>query len=179
MCYTCRLKHQQDIYQQKGGKLWRRQNIPKGQCSVCKKEIYLWRDNQLVCKECVNKPTGCMCANNQYKSIRKEDGTFDNEHRVVAEAILKRTLLDKEVIHHIDENPKNNSFNNLLVLSDSDHKKLHKYLQRQRAVLEQSNIGNLENCWNSLRVSYTTAWLETTNVMVLKIWELANQQPSS
>lgn len=32
--------------------------------------------------------------------------------------------------------------------------------------------GNSENCWNSLIVPMTTTWLETTNVKVIKLWEI-------
>ena len=37
---------------------------------------------------------------------------------------------------------------------------------------------NTENCWDTLRVPLTTAWLETTGANVIKLWELGNQQPS-
>lgn len=50
--------------------------------------------------------------------------------------------------------------------------KLHFYLNRQRALLEQSNNGNAENCWNNLIVPMTTAWLETTSAKVQKLWEI-------
>lgn len=32
--------------------------------------------------------------------------------------------------------------------------------------------GNSANCWNSLIVPMTTTWLETTNVKVIKLWEI-------
>jgi len=56
---------------------------------------------------------------------------FVREHVLIAESILGRTLKGSEQIHHVDGNPSNNSFNNLVICPDmSFHKLLH---IRQRA----------------------------------------------
>lgn len=48
------------------------------------------------------------------------------EHRVVAEAMLGRSLLPGEVVHHIDGNKRNNAANNLRVFSSqAEHVKFH------------------------------------------------------
>jgi hypothetical protein len=49
------------------------------------------------------------------------------EHRVVAERVIGRFLALGEAVHHIDRNPRNNSPENLRVLSVPDHKRLHRY----------------------------------------------------
>lgn len=54
-------------------------------------------------------------------------------HRIMAEQILGRKLKKGEVVHHIDENKLNNSFDNLIVLSRSDHTKLHIAKRRKYA----------------------------------------------
>lgn len=46
-------------------------------------------------------------------------------HRVVAEKKIGRKLEKWEIVHHIDGNKHNNSPDNLLVMSQSDHIKLH------------------------------------------------------
>jgi hypothetical protein len=47
-------------------------------------------------------------------------------HRVVAEAVLGRSLLEDEVVHHGDLNRKNNKPSNLYVFPDqSTHMKAH------------------------------------------------------
>lgn len=52
------------------------------------------------------------------------------EHIVVAESILGRRLLEGEVVHHLDCNRSNNSPDNLLVISNPMHAKLHTWLDK-------------------------------------------------
>lgn len=47
------------------------------------------------------------------------------EHILVAERILRRSLLEGEHVHHRDRNRQNNDPSNLLVLTSSEHGKLH------------------------------------------------------
>lgn len=46
-------------------------------------------------------------------------------HRYVAQKKLKRPLTSADAVHHIDGNKRNNKSDNLLILSHSDHIKLH------------------------------------------------------
>lgn len=47
------------------------------------------------------------------------------EHQLVAENKLGRMLNPDEVVHHLDHNRKNNSPENLLVMTNSEHARLH------------------------------------------------------
>lgn len=53
-------------------------------------------------------------------------GMYVFEHVLIAEKILGRPLNKNEVVHHIDENPANNSPSNLAVMSRGRHTYIHK-----------------------------------------------------
>lgn len=46
-------------------------------------------------------------------------------HRVLMENKLNRMLLTSEVIHHLDENKENNSIDNLVIMTNAEHVRLH------------------------------------------------------
>lgn len=46
-------------------------------------------------------------------------------HRVIAEARAGRFLADYEVVHHVDGNPENNHWENLQIMTQSEHAKEH------------------------------------------------------
>ncbi len=52
------------------------------------------------------------------------------EHRLVMEEHLGRYLWPWEVVHHIDENKRNNTIENLLVMDPGEHMALHAELRR-------------------------------------------------
>ncbi len=76
--------------------------------------------------------------NNGYRRIYKPEHpscmTSDNwkgyiyEHRYVVEIAMGRLLKDDEVVHHLDCNRSNNRIENLLVLSNAMHSKLHSWI---------------------------------------------------
>lgn len=52
------------------------------------------------------------------------------EHISVAEENMGRSLLDDEVVHHLDFNRRNNKPTNLLVLTKGMHNRLHKWINK-------------------------------------------------
>jgi hypothetical protein len=46
-------------------------------------------------------------------------------HRIVAEQMLGRSLKKDEIVHHIDGNKRNNNPSNLMVMTQSEHCRLH------------------------------------------------------
>ncbi len=57
------------------------------------------------------------------KSYTKTYGR--HTHRVVAEQMLGRPLQKGEIVHHIDGNKRNNDPSNLMVMTQSEHCRLH------------------------------------------------------
>lgn len=140
----------------------------EAKCIVCGKTIIKNRKTQILCYECFLKTKHKTVDN--YNSVKRtKDGRSTLGRQVIIELGLK---LNDMVVHHLDENPNNNSYNNLLILNKSNHAKLHRFLEKNWSLLLKNNSSNLENCWNSLRVQLTTTWLETMSVKVLKITEI-------
>lgn len=59
------------------------------------------------------------------------------EHRVVAENKIERLLRDDEVVHHINLNKLDNRPENLVVLTEDQHRKVHGFLAQKRMVILQ------------------------------------------
>lgn len=70
--------------------------------------------------------------NTHHKSFDTGTGIYGvYEHVLIAESyVLGRPLQDGEVVHHLDGNRANNSPDNLLVLQNSMHTKLHGWLNK-------------------------------------------------
>lgn len=168
MCRVCYLEHKRNYAQEryKNDPSIRRRKII---CEVCKQEYLGWRKEQKYCSDCwkLSRNLAKETLNtNQYKFIGRKC-----EHRLIAESILGK-LSYNMVVHHVDDNPKNNDVKNLMVMDRKTHIRLHQYLDLQRAIIEKSMNENRGNCWNTLIVPMTTAWLETTSAKVIKLWEI-------
>lgn len=61
----------------------------------------------------------------KYIKIKLPDGTTRDEHRLVMEKIIGRKLKYNEVVHHKDENGKNNDPSNLEIKTRSKHTSEH------------------------------------------------------
>jgi hypothetical protein len=53
------------------------------------------------------------------------DGIRKAEHKIVAEKAIGRDLKPNEIVHHINHNRLDNNPKNLLVLTRSEHTRLH------------------------------------------------------
>ncbi len=49
------------------------------------------------------------------------------KHRFLKELELGRKLMEKEIVHHRDGNNKNNELDNLIIITQSEHCKLHNF----------------------------------------------------
>lgn len=65
---------------------------------------------------------------NGYREFRERNQkvlTRGYEHRIVMEAHLKRKLRREETVHHINGNKLDNRLENLEVISNSEHARMH------------------------------------------------------
>jgi len=61
--------------------------------------------------------------------LRVTDGT--HYHRLIMENKLGRKLFSWEHVHHIDENKRNNDPDNLMIVTNSEHRKMHASTQKR------------------------------------------------
>ena len=63
------------------------------------------------------------------------------EHHIIVCEALKMTSIPKGwCVHHCDFNPHNNEFSNLVLLTMSDHRKLHSYLEGVTTISKESTL---------------------------------------
>lgn len=114
----------------------------KFECYFCKKEFIDWEANR-PCKRvfCSRKCKGSFMKTQtgqqaiHWKNARTNHngGYFiitreckpQLEHRFVMEEFLGRKLSKNEHIHHLNGNKKDNKLENLILLTNSEHKRLH------------------------------------------------------
>lgn len=141
-------------------------------CIICGATFKSTRKSGKYCSTCFSKLNKFTISSGAYvyNKGKYKEGLLT--HKAIATKVLGRPLSTNEVVHHMDGNKENNSISNLIVLSRSKHVALHRFLNMQGALMQGCINGNSENCWNSLIVPMTTTWLETTNVKVIKLWEI-------
>lgn len=61
----------------------------------------------------------------RYKKIKLKDGSTMDEHRFIMERYLGRKLDTCEVVHHCNGSPRDNRLENLDIMLDSEHGRLH------------------------------------------------------
>lgn len=130
-------------------------------CEICGQEFEAINKHiSKYCPECWNKiKYKNLEADNNY-NFKGERG----EHRIIVENLLGRKLSYNEVIHHLDGNSKNNSIDNLLLLSRSSHVSLHRYLNLEGAILENKFGDEYYEKWRSSLKVLSLAWLSSNNV---------------
>ena len=72
------------------------------------------------------------------------------EHILVVELRIKRSLSKDECVHHLDCDRSNNHSNNLIVISNADHKRLHLWIDQGLHISKdyKANGLNSNGVWN-------------------------------
>lgn len=126
-------------------------------CYICDKSIRKRQSNKTkqACKDCDLKRRKRAPKNLTYKMIKAPDDHIGRvnkngwieEHRYLAQKHLGRELKTSEVVHHIDNNRKNNNLNNLCVLDGSIHSSYHNHcFDNDIQINKQSLLDFVENC---------------------------------
>jgi len=88
-----------------------------------------------------------------YKAINKH-GVVKLEHRLILEEKLGRKLTADEIVHHIDGNKWNNNSDNLVIMTRSEHAKLHGFgCDKGKPVGQTDEDGNILRIWPSARAA--------------------------
>ncbi|MFJ7680329.1 HNH endonuclease [Peribacillus sp. NPDC097198] len=79
------------------------------------------------------------------------------EHHIIAELMLGRELREDEIVHHFNFNPLDNRIQNLMVMPQSQHMKLHRlldYFKMEDLIKEHATEGHhvyqCNNCFKYL-----------------------------
>jgi hypothetical protein len=168
-CQECKFKydyeksHKSYLKRKNNGTL---KKYGEGICSVCHKKMVLNKPNQMTHKECVK---GLSLVKNDYNIYPR-----NKEGKTIAFGMVEELMEIQKgyVVHHLDGNPLNNTYDNFLVLSVKDHASLHSFLRKIRSVWLKDQISKNENCWKSIIAQETKTWLEITGVNVIKISEI-------
>lgn len=148
ICVDCNKQRLLRIARSKPRYVWSRV------CRICQDDFKAWRKTQLLCSSChkfVLQIASEKRATNNYVT---EKGVA--EHRAIAESIIGRKLLPNEVVHHIDEDSRNNSPKNLLVMEREDHSKLHLFLSYVKASFLYYNC---DDVYERLVLKFTENWV--------------------
>jgi len=138
-----------------------------GICSICGKPMKLNKPNQLTHVGCRKKNT------ENYNSLKRSNKGNTLSRQMILD---KGFLLTKNIIvHHLDENPEHNTFNNFALMSRSNHAKLHRFLQQQWTIFNKSNNSNFDNSWDNIRNQITLSWLETMQANIIKITDNSSE----
>lgn len=81
-----------------------------------------------------------MCVKPAWYTGRKHSKHVFEHHIVVCENLGLTEIPKGWNVHHCDHNPQNNSFNNLVLLTMSDHSKLHSYLKGATTISKESTL---------------------------------------
>jgi HNH endonuclease len=165
VCYKCRGKYAKELNLRKFGVCGSR---VKQMCEICSIEFLRCRKQQIICPKCRKESLNTGYNRNDYLFSNKPGVT---NHRTIAESILGKKLNYNEIVHHIDENCKNNSLDNLLVLSRSNHGKLHCFLRLERIKwIKENSISD----WTKEIWIKTQKWIDDNQVSAILLSDIQN-----
>ena len=85
--------------------------------------------------------------------VRKDSGKITDMARYKMEKFRGREVPEGDVVHHKDGNPKNNSLDNLEIVSEEEHRKLHQ-TEAEISEFKADKIRKMAREMNSIDVEY-------------------------
>jgi len=134
-------------------------------CEACNNPYTTTHKSSILCLSCyrIGQKT-----NGSTKYKYSDTGKL---HREIAEELLKRKLDERDHVHHIDEDRSNNNPRNLIVISNRNHPRLHRYLTIQKSILiKKLNIDDSQ--WKKIIRDLSLSWIEANSIKVTKLWEI-------
>lgn len=109
------------------------ERFPRNPCPICGKPAN-WFNTRYCSRECAGLNRTIHARKpSPYKQARNNARKNTALHRVIMENFIGRSLLPKEIVHHINENKKDNRLENLLLLPDNAaHRKIHAEIRAQK-----------------------------------------------
>lgn len=126
-----------------------------GKCKFCKNQIGRTRPSgtQFVHKKFCNilcfrkfnrgknhkRWNGGFKYDNGYRYLNISPANYKMEHRVIIEKKIGRKLNSNEIVHHVNEDKLDNRIENLMLMSRSEHMRLHRLseLKKDRTVFKR------------------------------------------
>jgi len=110
--------------------------------------------------------------NGKYKKIRLSRVKVIDEHRLIMMKKLGRSLSVNEVVHHVNGDKSDNSFENLKVMSRDSHSKMHISEVRRNPDMRKSSRG--ENNKNAKLQVHTVVFSRVLSRYGVKPQEIAD-----
>ncbi|MEK6882366.1 MAG: hypothetical protein AABY22_22290 [Nanoarchaeota archaeon] len=162
-CADCLTIHNNNRSKKNYSKLKRegKQGVRYGKifCCICNEEMIKNRPNQVAHGKCKK-----MIVVSYNEHPRDERGMMFGR-RIIIDLGLKITR--KIIVHHIDENPINNSFGNLMIMSLSNHSRLHSFLREQWVINKGVYGDKLKVVWRKILIKLNYFWIQKLEIELI------------
>lgn len=144
----------------KSGKKRKRYGIIN--CCICKEEMIRNRPNQVAHGRC-KKNDNIIDYN---KNKRDKTGMMLGK-RIVVDLGIK--IPKGIIVHHVDENPINNSYKNLVIMSSENHGRLHKFLKEQWVINKGVYGDKLDSVWKKILIKLNFVWMKNSKIKLITL----------